>query len=140
MMFVAVMLAVAVMLTVAAMVAMVAMAAIVIAVGIMTVLGFPASASVVAATAFTMEAMFAPAVCIAPAGPGAYAEENAIVEVPRPVKSIGRASVGRSFVIAPLTDGWDADFDGNLSFCSRHNGQSRKQYCRSEQSFESSHM
>jgi len=107
-------------------------ATIVVAVSIMTVLGLKAAAAVVAASALTMEAMLAPAVAIAPAGPGAHAEEDAIVEVPRPVKSIGRASVGRSFVIAPLTDGWNADFNGNLSFRGRHDDQARKQYYRSE--------
>jgi hypothetical protein len=115
-------------------------AAVIIAVSVMAVLGFPASASVVASAALTMEAMFAPAVGIAPAGPGAYAEENAVVEEPRPVKSIGCATVRRSFVIAPLTNGWNADFNFNLSFRCRHNGQARKQYCRSEQNFESSHI
>jgi hypothetical protein len=103
---------------------MVAMPTVIVAVSIMAVLGFPATAAVVAATALTMEAMLAPAVGIAPAGPRAHAEEDAIVKVPRPVKTIGRASVGRSFVIAPLTDGWGADFDLNLSFRGWHNDQS----------------
>jgi hypothetical protein len=102
---------------------MVAVAAVVIAMRVMTVFGLPAAASVVAATAFTVEAIFAPAVSITPAGPGTHAEEDAVVKVPRPIESIGRASVGWSFVIAPLTDGWDADFDGNLSFRGWHNSQ-----------------
>jgi hypothetical protein len=101
-----------------------AVATIIVAVSIMTMLGLKAAAAVVAASALTMEAIFAPAVSIAPAGPGAHAEEDAVVKVPRPVKPIRCASIGRSFVIAPLTDGWDADFDGNLSFRGRHNDQS----------------
>jgi hypothetical protein len=99
-------------------------ATIIVAVSIMTVLGLPAAASVVAATALTMEAMSAPTVSVAPAGPRAYAEEDAVVEVPRPVKSIGRATIGRIFIVAPLTDGWNADFDGNLSFRGWDNDQS----------------
>ena len=109
-----------------------AVATIIIAVSIMTVLGLKAAAAVVAASALTMEAMLAPAVAIAPAGPGAHAEEDAIVEVPRPVKSIGGAGVRRSFVIAPLTDGWNADFDSNLSFCGWRHSQTRKQCCCSD--------
>jgi len=107
-------------------------AAIIVAVSIMAVLGLPAAASVIAAAALTMEAMVAPTMAVTPAGPWAYAEKDAVVEIPRSVKAIGRASVRRSFIIAPLTDGWDADFDGNLRFRCRHNGQSSKHYCRSE--------
>lgn len=109
--------------------------AIVVAVSVMAMLGLPAAASVVAASAIVMEAIFAPAVGIAPAGPGTHAQENAVVEVRRPVKSFGRAAVGRCFVIAPLADGWFAYFNSNLRvslwrWC--HQGQARKQCCRAE--------
>jgi hypothetical protein len=116
------------------------MAAIIVAVSIMAVLGLITSPSVVTATAFIMEAMVAPAVGVAPAGPWSYAEEDAVVEISWPIKPIGRAGIWRILVIAPLADGWNADFDGNLSFRRRHNNQAGEQYCRSKQSFESSHI
>jgi hypothetical protein len=97
--------------------------AIVVAMRIMTMISFPAAASVVAASALAMEAMLAPAMGVTPAGPGARAEEDAMVEEPWSVKSIGRASVRRSFVIAPLTNGWNSDFNGNLRVSRWHDSQ-----------------
>jgi hypothetical protein len=68
----------------------------------MTVFGLIAAAAAVAASATISEAMAAPAVAIAPAGPGTNTQEDAVVEVPRPVIAIGRAAIGRIFVIAIL--------------------------------------
>jgi hypothetical protein len=89
--------------------------AIVVAVGIMTMLGLIAAAAVIVASMAMIEvAMFAPAVTITPAGPGTHAQEDAVVEVIRPVKALGRASVRPSFVVAPLANRWFADFNDNL--------------------------
>jgi hypothetical protein len=44
--------------------------------------------------------MATPAVAVAPACPGTHAQEDAAVEVTRPIKSIGRAGVRRIVVIA----------------------------------------
>jgi hypothetical protein len=103
---------------------------IIVAVSIMPVLGIITGPSVVAASmAMIVEAMFAPAVTIAPAGPGTHAQEDAVVEVIRPVKALGRASVRPSFVVAPLANGWFADFNRNLRVSLwrwRHYGQARK--------------
>jgi hypothetical protein len=61
------------------------------------VLGLIAAAAVIPSAAAIPEAMAAPAVAITPTGPGAYAQEYAVVEVPRPVIAIGRALIGRIF-------------------------------------------
>ena len=89
--------------------------AIVVAVGIMTMLGLIAAAAVIVASMAMIDvAMAAPAVGITPAGPWAHAQEDAVVEVIRPVKALGRASVRPSFVVAPLANRWFADFNDNL--------------------------
>jgi hypothetical protein len=112
----------------------------------MAVLSFITAASVVAASAIVMEAISAPAVAIAPAGPGANTQEDTTVKVSRPVIPIRGATVWRSFVIAPAADGWNADFydgrlnnntgrcdaDDNLCASCRHKSQTRKQCCSSE--------
>ena len=91
------------------------MATIVGTVDVMTMLGLIAAASVVAASmAMIGVAMAAPAVRVAPAGPWTHTQEDAVEEVILPIKALGRAAVRCGFVIAPLTDGWFADFDGNL--------------------------
>ncbi len=74
------------------------MIAVMIAVSPVPVIGFLAAATVIAAAARTYKAMLAPAVGIAPAGPGAHAEEDPVVEKSRPVKANRCAGVGRSFV------------------------------------------
>ena len=63
----------------------------------MTVFGLIAAATAVASATTISEA-------IAPAGPGANAQEDAVVEVPRAVKARGRAAIGRIFVIAILAN------------------------------------
>jgi hypothetical protein len=99
----------------------------------MTMLGLIAAASVVAASmAMIDEAMFAPAVSVAPAGPWTHAQEDAIEKVILPVIALWGAAVGFGFVIAPLTDGWFADFDGDLRANRWRQGQARKQCCRAE--------
>ena len=107
--------------------------AIVVAVSIMTTPGLIAAPSVVAASMAMIEvAMFAPAVAITPAGPWTRAQEDAVVEVIRPVKALGRAAVGCGFVVAPLADRWFADFNSNLRANLWRQGQARKQCCRAE--------
>jgi hypothetical protein len=80
----------------------------------MPVFGLIATAAVVAASAAISEAMSAPSVPIAPAGPGTHAQEDAVVEVPRAVKAIGCAAIGLIFVIAIFANrrrAADADTD-----------------------------
>src|ERR1035438_3605661 len=52
-----------------------------------------AAAPVVPSAAIIHEAMLTPAVPIAPAGPWAHAQENAVVEVARPIESHRRAFI-----------------------------------------------
>jgi hypothetical protein len=102
------------------------------AVGIVAMIGLIAAAAVVAASAGLDEAMFAPAVPVAPAGPGTHAQEDAVVKISWPVKAHGRAAVGRSFVIAVGANRWNADFDCNLSFSRWRQDQSREKCCGTE--------
>jgi len=107
--------------------------AIVVAVSKVSMLGLIAAAAVIEASMSMVEvAMLAPAVGIAPAGPGAHAQEDAVVEEIRPVKALGRAAVWRSFIIAPLANRGFADFNDNLRANLWHHGQARKQCCRAE--------
>jgi hypothetical protein len=69
--------------------------------------GIPASTAIA-------EAMATPAVVIAPASPWAHAQEDAVIEVPRPVIANGRAGVRRIAVVAVGTDGGHPYVDGNL--------------------------
>jgi acetaldehyde dehydrogenase (acetylating) len=103
-------------------------------------IGFIAAAAVIAATAAIVEAMLAPAVAVAPAGPGTYAQEDAVEEESRPVKAIGRAFVGWVFVVAKFAHRRHADFDVNLSASRWNKDQPCNQCCRTEENFESAHM
>ena len=106
--------------------------AVVVAMVIMTMLGLIAGPSAVVASAIVMEAMPAPTVSVSPAGPGARAQEDAVIKVSRSVKALGRAAVGWSFIIAPWAGGWFADFYDNLRANLWRQGQARKQCCRAE--------
>jgi hypothetical protein len=110
------------------------------AVGIVAMIGFIAAPAVIAASAAITEAMFAPSVSVAPAGPGTHTEEDAVVEVSWPVKAIGRAAVGRVVVVAVGANRWNADFDVYLSLRRRHQDQSGEQYCGTEKNLESAHI
>jgi hypothetical protein len=67
------------------------------------ILGIAMAGDVASATG-SGEAMAAPAVCISPVGPGAYAEEDAIVEVAIAVVAVGGAGVWSVVIVAPLAD------------------------------------
>jgi len=73
-----------------------------------------AAAVVVSATAAD-EAMFAPAVAVAPTSPGPHAEEDAVVEVSWAVKAHGSAAVGRVVIVAVGADGLNSDAYHDLS-------------------------
>jgi hypothetical protein len=103
-------------------------------------IGLIAAASVIAAVAIIVEAMLAPAVTIAPAGPGTYAKEDPVEKVPIVVKAHGRAGVGWCFVVAVWANRRNANFDFNLCFRRRNQNQARQQCCCTEENFESAHM
>ena len=81
-----------------------------------SVISYAARSAVVASTAFTAEAMPAPAVTIAPAAPGTYAQEDAIVEIARAIIAHGSAFVGCVAVVTVRTNWWNADVDHDLRF------------------------
>ena len=81
-----------------------------------------------AASAVGNKAMATPSVAVSPTAPGTHAEEDAIVEVARPVIAHGRAGVRRITVIAVRTDGLDAEVDHNLRLGRRGKSQAGKQY------------
>jgi hypothetical protein len=98
-----------------------------------------AAAVVLASMAMIEVTMLSPAVTITPAGPWTHAQKDAVEEVILPVKAPGRASVRPHFIVAPLADGWFANFDdwstdlnGNLRTSRWRQGQARKQCCRAE--------
>src|SRR5271157_3449227 len=91
----------------------------------------PAAAAIISATAVT-EPMAAPAVAIAPAGPWAHAQEDAVVEVPRPVEAIRRAGVGRVVVVAVGAGRLNANVDDDLRVSRWRKGQAREQCCSAE--------
>lgn len=90
-----------------------------------------ATAAIVSAAAID-EPMLAPAVVIAPAGPGAHAEEDPVIKIAGPVKSHGRAGVGGVVIIAVGTNrlNADANADLNLRMGSRCENQACGQECR----------
>ena len=61
---------------------------------------FMATAATVRSSAAAAEAMTAPAMAIAPVSPGAYTQEDAVVEIARPIKAHGCASVGCVVIVA----------------------------------------
>jgi hypothetical protein len=79
-----------------------------------TTIGRKSSPAVIPSSTIPDEAMAAPAVAIAPAGPGSHSQEDPVVEVSRPVISHRRAAVGRFAIVAVRTDGLNAYPDNNL--------------------------
>jgi hypothetical protein len=86
-----------------------------------------AAASVVPSAAIIHEAMLTPAVPIAPAGPWAHAQENAVVEVARPIESHRRAFIRRIVVIPVRTHRLCAYIDVDLRLSRRRQSQPREQ-------------
>jgi hypothetical protein len=94
-----------------------------------------AMAGDVAASTGSGEAMAAPAVSVAPIGPGTDAKEDAVIEVALAVVACRGAGVGRVVVVAVGTDWrWTAyiNADADLSFCGWEKRQ-RRAYCRCTQ-------
>jgi hypothetical protein len=76
------------------------------------------------------KAMAAPTVVITPAGPWTHAQEDAVVEVARPVITNGGAGIRCIAVVAVRTDRrWTPYADGNLRIRFWRQGQGRKQSC-----------
>ena len=74
-----------------------------------------AMAGNVASATRSGEAMSAPAVRVAPVGPGTYTEEDAVIEIARAVVANRGAGVGRVVVVAVGANrGRSTDVDGDL--------------------------
>ena len=102
---------------------------------------FAAAAAIASATAVN-EPMPTPAVAITPAGPGAHSQEDPVIEVSRPVKSIRRAGIRRIIVVAVFANrlNTNAYANHNLSLCRRRQGHTREQCCSTEEKLESAHF
>jgi hypothetical protein len=84
-------------------------------------------ASVISSAAGRDKAMAAPTVVITPAGPWAHAQEDAVIEVARPVITNRGAGVRCIAVVAVRTDRWWTTYvDGNLRIRFWRQGQRRK--------------
>jgi hypothetical protein len=102
--------------------------------------GDTARSAVVAPSTFTTEAMPAPAVTIAPTAPWSHAQEDAVVEVSRPVITHGRALVRRVAVVAVRTHRLNANVNVDLRVSRWRQGQAREQCCTTEENFKSAHV
>jgi hypothetical protein len=90
-------------------------------------------ATVISSAPGSDKAMPAPTVVITPAGPWAHAQEDAVVEVARPVITNGGAGIRCIAVVAVRTDGWRTTYgDGNLRIRFWRQGQGRKQSCSTQ--------
>ena len=99
------------------------------------------TAAIASATAVN-EPMPTPAVAITPAGPGAHSQEDPVIEVSRPVKTIGRAGIRRIVVVAVLANRLNTNAypNHNLCLCRRRQGNTREQCCSTEEKLESAHF
>ena len=96
---------------------------------IMSAIGSIAATTVVASAALTAEAVLTPAVSVTPARPRAHAQEDAVVEIPWPVETHGRALVWRIVVVAVRANRLNPDAYGNLCLRRWRHGQAGNQYC-----------
>jgi hypothetical protein len=81
----------------------------------------------ISSSAAAAETMVTPAVAIAPAGPWAHTQENAVVEVAWSVEADWSAGVGRIVVVAVGTNRWNTDIDDDLRFGRWRDGQGCEQ-------------
>src|SRR5579863_8799161 len=92
-------------------------------------IGHATRSAVVVTAAFVHKSVTAPSVAVAPTTPGAHTQEDAVVEVSRPVITVGRAGVRRIAVVTIRADWLDSDVNNELSLSRRRNGQARDQCC-----------
>jgi hypothetical protein len=88
----------------------------------------PTKATVISSAPGSDKAMPTPTVVITPTRPRAHAQEDAVVEITRPVITHRSAGVRRISVVAIRTDGWRTTYgDGNLRIRFWRQGQGGKQ-------------
>jgi hypothetical protein len=96
----------------------------------------PAStAGNISSSSGAVEAMFAPAVAVAPVRPWTDAQEDAVIEIARPIKTTGRAAVRCIVVIAVGTDRLNANAHADANLCAGgwRQAQGDEQSCRAGQ-------
>jgi len=99
-------------------------------------IGCEAASTVIPSSTLVDKAMSAPAVIIAPACPRPHSEEDAVVEVSRPVEAHRRAGVWRIVVIAIRAHRLDSDADRYLRVCGRRHGSNVPRASRTAASFD----
>jgi hypothetical protein len=104
----------------------------VVSVGIGSVIGRVAASTCISASTAINEAIAAPPVAIAPAGPRTHAQEDAVVEVARPIETDRRATIWRIVIIAIGANGLNTDGDDNLRASIGCKGRSCEQGCGCE--------
>lgn len=77
-------------------------------------IGRGATSAGIPSSATAAETVVAPAVAIAPTGPWAHSQENAVIEVAWSVEAIRSACVRRIVVVAIGANRWSTDIDDNL--------------------------
>jgi hypothetical protein len=82
----------------------------------------------VGSSSTTVEAMTSPSVTIAPVRPWAYAKEDPVIEVARPIKTHGCARVRRIVIVAVRADG-RIYADDNSCVGRWHQGQRDEHSC-----------
>src|ERR1700691_2918258 len=89
----------------------------------------------ISSSSSAVEAMFAPAVAVAPVRPWTDAQEDAVIEIARPIKTTGRTAVRCIVVIAVGTDRLNADADADANLCAGgwRQAQGDEQRCRTGQ-------
>jgi hypothetical protein len=101
----------------------------VVSVGVRCVIGRITAPTVVSASTAVDEAIAAPTVAIAPAGPWAHAQEDAVVEIARPIEADRRATIWRIVVIAVGANGLNTDADDYLRVGPGRKSRGREQRC-----------
>src|SRR5580658_718011 len=91
------------------------------------------AASVVPASAAAAEAMLTPAVAVSPVCPRAHAQEDAVIEISRPIKAARRAAIRCIVVVAVGTDWRYADAYADCDLRTGHWRQGQQQGCCTRQ-------
>ena len=84
-----------------------------------------ATSAVITSTSAIHKAMLAPSVTVAPASPRAHAQEDAVVEISRPIEAARCAGIRRIVVVAPGTYWLNSNVNTDLSLRRRCYGPQR---------------
>jgi hypothetical protein len=93
-------------------------------------IGRKATSAGISSSAAINEAMTAPTMAVAPAGPWAHAEEDAVVEIAWSVEPDGCARIGSVIVVAVGANRLNTDVDDDLRVSDGHHGHGSEQCSR----------